>query len=82
MKALARCTSEPGRYKIVEVKDLNDKAYYELWFHKPKWWKNDRWVKEYTTTNKGNFNTKKEVYDYLRSLVIARKVVKEGRITL
>lgn len=85
MKALARCTSDPGRYKIIEEKDLNGKVHYELWFHKPTWWFNDRWEILETTTTMGNvipfwFDTEKDVYDYLRSLVKTRTVVKEGRI--
>lgn len=87
MKALARCTSDPGRYRIVEEKYLNGKAHYELWFHEPRWWNKDRWVIEERITDYGNvvphrFDTEEEVYQHIRSIVRTRKVVKEGRVSL
>jgi len=70
------------KYKIIEVKDGNGDAVYELWYHKPVFWRKDRWVAE-PNSYKGvivpmRFMTKGEASRCAKRQQITRSVVEEG----
>lgn len=82
MKALARCEPRKNRFRIIEEKDANGKAHYELWYYKPTFWNKDNWVPEkeygFKSVRVKKFESQKDISTFIKSKMKFRNIVHEG----
>lgn len=82
MKALSRCEPRKYRYRIIQEKDANGDAIYELWYFRPTFWNKNRWIPEksygYRHSWTREFKSKEEIFEFLKSHITSRNIVHEG----